>query len=475
VSPLGQAAPMNWWGIHVRLSTTDDLIYNNTIRNAVKGGIGLSSVESGNQSAGERRIKISHNIVSNTNGPAIYLTPTSGSDAPGSDLLYASPVITAATTSNVSGTGIAGSTVEVYQASRLAGQSGLPSAFLGTGLVAGNGTWSIPVTAAQNSVVTALEIAPNGNTSMLGTNVGVTFAPPPPAPVANFDWSQEPGALKVDFTDSSTNGPTNWTWDFGDGGSSTLQNATHTYSVAGNYSVKLTASNGGGSDSETKTVSVNPLSGATVYAADSFGRTIANGWSNAEIGGTYTLLNSNTSYSVGSGLGSMSVNNAGGQRAAFLDQISVQDVDLSYGFTVYKAPAGGSYWVYAVARRSGTNEYHIKVRMLTDGRVGIQASKVINNAETPIGSEVIVSGLTLTPGALIRIHAQVVGNGSTAFFINARADGQSEPAGWQYTSGDTTAALQSPGSVGLRSYLGSSVSTAPVMFSFDDFSVNAPQ
>ena len=26
ISPLGQAAPMSWWGIHVRLSTTDDLI-----------------------------------------------------------------------------------------------------------------------------------------------------------------------------------------------------------------------------------------------------------------------------------------------------------------------------------------------------------------------------------------------------------------------------------------------------------------
>ena len=150
-SPLGQAAPMSWWGIHVRLSTTDDLILNNNISNATKGGIGLSSIETGgNVSAGERRIRITRNIVSNTNGPAIYLTPTNGSDAPGSNAMYASPVITAATTTNVSGTGIAGSTVEVYSASRLAGQSGLPSAFLGTGTVAGDGTWSIPVTAATS-------------------------------------------------------------------------------------------------------------------------------------------------------------------------------------------------------------------------------------------------------------------------------------------------------------------------------------
>ena len=264
ISPLGQPAPMSWWGIHVRLSTFDDLILNNNISNATKGGIGLSSIETGNNvSAGERRIRITRNIVSNTNGPAIYLTPTSGSDAPGSNALYASPVITSATTTTVAGTGIAGATVEVYQASRLAGQSGLPSAFLGTGTVAGDGTWSIPVTAAQNSRVTALEIAPNGNTSMLGTNLNVTFVPPPPAPVANFDWSQEAGNLTVDFTDTSTNTPTNWTWDFGDGSTSTLQSPNHTYASAADYTVKLTASNGGGSDSRTRTVTVDPLSGAT--------------------------------------------------------------------------------------------------------------------------------------------------------------------------------------------------------------------
>ena len=192
--------------------------------------------------------------------------------------------------------------------------------------------------------------------------------------------------MTVDFTDTSTNTPTNWAWDFGDGGSSILQNPTHTYATAGDYTVNLTATNGGGSDSETKTVTVDPLSGATIYAADSFGRTVANGWGNAEIGGAYSLLNSSGAYSVGNGLGSMTVGNAGGMRGTFLNTVAEQDVDVSFGVEVDKAPAGGAYWVYAAVRRNGTNEYRIKVRMLADGRIGIQASKVINNAEAPIGS-----------------------------------------------------------------------------------------
>ncbi|MBN2214032.1 MAG: PKD domain-containing protein, partial [Bacteroidales bacterium] len=56
----------------------------------------------------------------------------------------------------------------------------------------------------------------------------------------------------VNFTDQSANDPTTWSWDFGDGGTSTDQNPSYIYSTAGTYTVILTATNGFGSDSETK-------------------------------------------------------------------------------------------------------------------------------------------------------------------------------------------------------------------------------
>ncbi len=58
--------------------------------------------------------------------------------------------------------------------------------------------------------------------------------------------------LTVNFTDQSTGTPTGWSWDFGDGGSATVQNPGHTFTVAGTYTVTLTASNACGSDGETK-------------------------------------------------------------------------------------------------------------------------------------------------------------------------------------------------------------------------------
>lgn len=57
----------------------------------------------------------------------------------------------------------------------------------------------------------------------------------------------------VTFTDLSTNDPTSWSWDFGDGGDSTDQNPSHQYDDSGLYTVTLTATNEFGSDEEVKT------------------------------------------------------------------------------------------------------------------------------------------------------------------------------------------------------------------------------
>jgi len=74
------------------------------------------------------------------------------------------------------------------------------------------------------------------------------------APVADFTATPLTGSapLEVSFMDASTNDPTSWLWDFGDGNTSTLQNPTHTYTVVGHYTVSLTATNFKGSDSISK-------------------------------------------------------------------------------------------------------------------------------------------------------------------------------------------------------------------------------
>jgi PKD repeat protein len=56
----------------------------------------------------------------------------------------------------------------------------------------------------------------------------------------------------VHFTDLSTNAPTDWKWDFGDGVSGTGQNPDHAYRQEGVYTVRLTASDGYTTNTLTK-------------------------------------------------------------------------------------------------------------------------------------------------------------------------------------------------------------------------------
>jgi uncharacterized protein (TIGR02145 family) len=138
------------------------------------------------------------------------------------------------------------------------------------------------------------------------------------APVAGFIASPRSiiAGQSVQFTDQSVNIPTSWSWDFGDGGTSTLQNPPHIYTTAGTYSVVLTVANNFGSDGETKInyITVNAAGKAPVAGFVASPRSITAGqsvqftdqsanaptsWSwNFGDGGTSTLQNPSHIYAT---------------------------------------------------------------------------------------------------------------------------------------------------------------------------------
>ncbi len=73
-------------------------------------------------------------------------------------------------------------------------------------------------------------------------------------PVAHFGADPIMGTrpLSVQFSDSSTGSIDTWSWDFGDGNTSTEQNPEHTYETVDTFTVSLTVTGPGGSDTETK-------------------------------------------------------------------------------------------------------------------------------------------------------------------------------------------------------------------------------
>jgi PKD repeat protein len=93
----------------------------------------------------------------------------------------------------------------------------------------------------QNSSVTAGNMTvTTGQTSVTG--VDVCTATPAFTATASADVTSGASPLTVAFTGSASNGtpPYSYGWSFGDGGSSTSQNPSHTYNMAGTYTVTLT-------------------------------------------------------------------------------------------------------------------------------------------------------------------------------------------------------------------------------------------
>ncbi|MBU1120572.1 PKD domain-containing protein, partial [Candidatus Micrarchaeota archaeon] len=84
-------------------------------------------------------------------------------------------------------------------------------------------------------------------------------------PKANFETSigdsGGPAPIEVEFTDTSTtpNGSIDsWSWNFGDGGTSTLSNPTHEFTQNIPYLVTLTVTdNEGGKSTAKKTISID--------------------------------------------------------------------------------------------------------------------------------------------------------------------------------------------------------------------------
>jgi PKD repeat protein len=96
------------------------------------------------------------------------------------------------------------------------------------------------------------------------------------APSASFTASTpNPAAHSlVLFTDTSSGSPTRWSWDFGDGGTSTEQNSSHVYTSPGSFTVHLTATNASGPSSATMNVTVTAETVLRLNAAHTFDLTL---------------------------------------------------------------------------------------------------------------------------------------------------------------------------------------------------------
>ena len=139
-------------------------------------------------------------------------------------------------------------------------------------------------------------------------------------PTINFTSNYVAGSCvnPVQFTDQTTNLPTAWAWDFGDGGTSTLQNPSHQYAATGSYNVTLTATNTFGTASITRLNAVSVQVPCLTYcSANGTGPTGPNGQAQASPFWITSLSVPSVNYANGTG------NSAGGYGSYITAPITV--------------------------------------------------------------------------------------------------------------------------------------------------------
>jgi len=150
-------------------------------------------------------------------------------------------------------------------------------------------------------------------------------------PLADYTFNVVSGST-IDFTDNSTYG-THYDWSFGDGGTDTIANPSHTYANNQNYDICLITSNACGADTLCDSVLICPILPTAeytytnaVFSANFSNTSISNIntlWNFGD-GNSSTLINPNHTYAAaGSYLVCLTSYNECGDSATFCDSVSI--------------------------------------------------------------------------------------------------------------------------------------------------------
>jgi|GEM_PF-1687466 len=282
----------------------------------------------------------------------------------------------------------------------------------------------------------------------------------PPAAAFSFSPSYPAIGQDITFSDLSTGSPTAWSWDFGDGGSSSLQNPSHAYASSGTKTVRLTVRNSAGSDTAGQTITVAalaasfmvrpflPAPGRAVQFTDtSLGGATSWTWAFGD-GGTSAAESPSHAYAAaGTYEVSLSVANASGTsstvRTVFVTTEAVLPPDRLIDWTQAGIPGGipGRTTVFRTLTPSNSlADINAAIADCPSGQVVFLTAGIYNLGGISFGSK---SGVTLRgagPGLTV-INSTAVDAVASSELSFMEADGTALNSG--FTKGSTRIVLAS--------------------------------
>lgn len=397
-----------------------------------------------------------NSIYNNTNmgidlGPTFGVTSNdSGDSDTGANQGLNYPVITRATTVQVTGKACAESavpkpcTIEVFIAQPLSsdksqGKVGQGKTFVGSGTTDSSGNFAVAVSGVSSgNQLTATATDAQGNTSEFAYNITVGVAPVGAKEVP----TEEPVAVSGQPPASTPEPP-----------------------VASGQPPAPTP--------EPPAPTTEPQT-TQVIVSDSFGRTVKNKWGRAETGGTYELEGPQANFDVDGQTGTLRLKDPGKAQAALLAKASAQNIEFTVRVSMPKLPQGGTAYAYLLARQvDAGNAYLARLRFAPDGSVFLQPIARVNGTDRELAPEQRVANTADSATGFVWLKGRVVRSSPTTIQLKAWADGQPEPKEWLSVVEDDSPELQQAGNIGLGAASGKNVKNSPLPVMFDDLEVSS--
>lgn len=314
-----------------------------------------------------------------------------------------------------------------------------------------------------------------GTTLSVDDIKAITGNEPAPNQPPTAAWTSSTDGLTLNVDGSGSTDPdgtiVSHRWDFGDGATASGVTASHTYSAAGTYSVALTVTDNKGAkhtlSRDVEITALPPQPDPEVVARDTFSRTTSGSWGAADLGGTWTLSGGSAAFSVEGNQGVVSLAPSH-TREARLDSVTTTDATVDVTVSSHVASANGTVSVSVLGRRVGNSNYASLIRLEPTGTVRMYIVR-----DGAALAESVVLSKPYEAGDVLHARLHVTGTSPTTVAASVWYDGQQPPSTWMLQATDSSPALQTAGSTGVK-LAASSISTNPLTrIAFDNFTLHS--
>lgn len=213
--------------------------------------------------------------------------------------------------------------------------------------------------------------------------------------------------------------------------------------------------------------------------ADTFSRTVVNGFGTPDVGGAWTVTGTTANWDVGSGVGTVLMAANSSNWYSYITANPIQDQVIEATFKLSDVPAGSTGAAVGLFGRFIDTSNYFRVRLnIFQGGISIQGHSNLGNlGDTYTGTQDWAND----PDTEITLKAQFIGTSPTVIKAKAWLTAESEPD-WMYVPPYDTAteltnasqpSLQTAGGYGLY-FFNSSTATTTQTFTVDNYYAEPP-